>query len=61
MHLKQQAGRVKHEGPNCYQPKDMANVKVFADKQMDELMHRQTDRPKTICPSALKVFLANVI
>ena len=36
---------------------DMANVKVFGDKQMDKQMHRQidarkngqTDGPKTIC------------
>ena len=32
---------VKCEDPNSYQSKDMANVKVFAD--------RQTDGPKTIC------------
>ena len=24
---------MKYEGPKCYQSKDMANVKVFADKQ----------------------------
>ena len=27
---------VKHKGPNSYQSKDMANVKVFADKQTDK-------------------------
>jgi hypothetical protein len=29
-----------------YHSKDMANVKVFADRQTN----RQMDRPKTICP-----------
>ena len=28
--------RVKYEGPNSYQSKDMANVKVFAGKQTDK-------------------------
>ena len=27
---------VKYEGPNSYQTKDMANVKVFADKETDK-------------------------
>ena len=27
---------VKYEGPNSYQSKDMANVKVFADKETDK-------------------------
>ena len=37
---------VKYESPITYHSKDMANVKVFADRQTD----KQTDRPKTICP-----------
>ena len=37
---------VKYEDPKSYQLKDMADLTVFADKQM----HRQTDGPKTICP-----------
>ena len=28
----------------------MANVKIFADKQMDKPTDGQTDGPKTICP-----------
>jgi hypothetical protein len=35
-----------------YHSKDMANVKVFAERQTD----RQTDRPKTICPQGHKNF-----
>ena len=35
---------MKYEGHNSYQSKDMANVKVFADKQMDKQMNRQTNR-----------------
>ena len=35
---------MKYEGPNSYQSKDMANVKVFADKRTDG----QTDSPKSI-------------
>ena len=31
------------------QSKDMANVKVFADKQTDKWTQGQTDEPKTIC------------
>ena len=27
---------VKYEGPNFFQSKDMANVKVFADKQTNK-------------------------
>jgi hypothetical protein len=37
---------MKYECPITYHSKDMANVKVFADRQTD----RQMDRPKTICP-----------
>ena len=37
---------LKYEGPNSYQSKDMANVKVFAGKQ--------TDGPKTICPGSIE-------
>ena len=37
---------VKHESPISYKSKDMANVKVFADKQT----YRHTDGPKAICP-----------
>jgi hypothetical protein len=33
---------MKYESPITYHSKDMANVKVFADRQMD--------RPKTIMP-----------
>jgi 3-deoxy-D-manno-octulosonic acid (KDO) 8-phosphate synthase len=33
---------MEYESPITYHSKDMANVKVFVD--------RQTDRPKTICP-----------
>ena len=32
---------VKYEGSNSYQSKDMANVKVFPDNQMDKRMDRQ--------------------
>jgi hypothetical protein len=38
---------MKYESPIPWHSKDMANVKVFADRQMD----RQTDGPKTICPT----------
>jgi hypothetical protein len=37
---------MKYENPITYHSKDMANVKVFADRQKN----RETDRPKTICP-----------
>ena len=33
---------VKYEGHNCYQSKDMANVKKFADKQTDGRTDAQT-------------------
>ena len=39
---------MKHEGSNSYQSKDMANVKFFADKQMDKRTNRQTKGPKPI-------------
>ena len=32
---------MKYEGPNFYQSKDMANVKVFADKQTDKWTNGQ--------------------
>jgi hypothetical protein len=42
---------MKYESRITYHPKDMANVKVFADRQTDtQTTDRQTDRPKTICP-----------
>ena len=44
---------VKYTGLKSYQSKDMANVKVFADKQIDKLTDGQTDGPKTICPDLL--------
>jgi hypothetical protein len=44
---------MKYESPITYHWKDMANVKVFADRQTDEQTDRQTDRPKTICPRSL--------
>ena len=37
--------QVKYDGHDCYQSKDMANVKVFADKQ--------TDGPKNICTQSM--------
>jgi hypothetical protein len=37
---------MKYESLITYHSKDMATVKVFADRQTN----RQTDRPKTICP-----------
>jgi hypothetical protein len=37
---------MKYESLITDHSKDMANVKVFADRQTD----RQMDRPKTICP-----------
>ena len=37
------------QGLNSYQSKDMAKVKVFADKQVD----RQADSPKTTCPRSI--------
>ena len=38
---------MKYEGPTSYQSKDMANVKVFADKQMDG---RTKGQAKTYIP-----------
>ena len=35
---------VKYEGPNSYQSKDIANVKVFADKQTDKRIYGLTDQ-----------------
>ena len=40
---------VKYEGPDSYRSKNMANVKVFADK----LTHGQTDGQKTISPRSI--------
>ena len=34
---KERHTHVKYEGPKSYQSKDMANVKVFADKQTDKM------------------------
>ena len=39
---------MKYEGLKSYQSKDMANVKVFADKQVDKWTHRQMDGSQTI-------------
>jgi hypothetical protein len=36
---------MKYESPIAYHSKDMANIKVFADRETD----KQTDRPNTIC------------
>ena len=44
---------MKYEGPSSYQSKDMANVKVFADKQTNKRTDGQTDGPKTICPRSI--------
>jgi hypothetical protein len=41
---------MKYESPITCHSKDMANVKVFADRETDRRMDEQTDRPKTICP-----------
>ena len=41
---------MKYEGPNSFQSKDIANVKVLADKQTDRRMDRQTDRVKNYIP-----------
>jgi hypothetical protein len=45
---------MKYGDPITYHSKDMANVNVFADIQIDRQINRrtdkQTDRPKTICP-----------
>ena len=38
---------VKYESPKSYQSNNIANVKVFADKQTDARTNRQT---KSICP-----------
>jgi hypothetical protein len=37
---------MKYESPITCHSKDMANVKVLADRQTN----RQMDRPKTTCP-----------
>ena len=44
---------VKYEGPNSYQSKDIVNIIVFADKQMDKQMDGQKGWPKTICPRSV--------
>jgi hypothetical protein len=49
---------MKYESPITCHSNDMANVKVFADRQTDGQTDGQTDRqtdkqmdrPKTICP-----------
>ena len=38
---------MKYEGPHSYQSEDMANVKVFADKQTDR---QENGEAKTIYP-----------
>jgi hypothetical protein len=43
---------MKYESPITFHSKDIANVKVFADKQTDKQTDRQTDRPKTISPGS---------
>ena len=59
LNLVQQKGLVtkytleKYEGPNSYQSKDMANVKVFADIQMDKPKNGQADGSKTICSKSI--------
>ena len=44
------------EGRKSYQLNNIANVKVFGDKQTDKQINGQidgqTDRPKTICPQS---------
>ena len=35
---------VKYAGPKSYPSEDMANVKVFVDKQRDKRMYRQRDK-----------------
>ena len=44
---------LKYEGHEFYQLKDMVNVKVFADKQTDNLTNGQKDGPKTTCPRSI--------
>ena len=51
---------MKYEGPNSYQPTDMANIKVFTDKQKDKRTNRQKDRQtgkqkgqKLLCPQSI--------
>jgi hypothetical protein len=41
---------MKYESHITYHSKDMANVKVFAERQTNRHTNRQMDRPKTICP-----------
>jgi hypothetical protein len=41
---------MKYESPITCHSKDMAYVKVFADKETDRQTDRQMDRPKTTCP-----------
>jgi hypothetical protein len=43
---------MKYESLITYHSKDMANFKVFADRQTDE----QTDRSKTICPQSFDMW-----
>ena len=46
---------MKYEGPDSYQSKDMANVKVFVNKQTDKRTDGQIDGSKTICPLSTDV------
>ena len=53
---------MKYEGPNSYQSKDMANVKVFADKDTD----KQTGQKATYATDLSmwghnKTFMPNVV
>ena len=44
---------VKYESSITYHSKAMADVKVFADKQMDKWKDGQMDGPKTICSRSI--------
>ena len=44
---------VKYESSITYHSKAMANVKVVADKQTDNLTDGQTDKTKTISPQSI--------
>ena len=49
---------MKYEGPDSYQSKDMANVKVFVDKQTDKWTHRQAKNymPLIYLCGGIKIF-----
>ena len=44
-------GVIVWEWVNSFQSKDMANVKVFTDKETHRWMNGQTNQPKTIYPN----------